>query len=161
MCTKNLGWTWDYRPSCFYVILNLWQFEFYVFELSLNCHLRTYQECKKFSFCINFVQKPGNIFIFFVTQQLIGQAIVTAARELHDETCSDEEFTLTIPFIHVAYDCIEKRLTNFCQLVQAQSDIVTSLREVIPPRETEMVSFLLVLKSNPSIENFMRLKSTL
>ena len=65
MCTKNLGWTWDYRPSCFYVILNLWQFEFYVFELSLNCHLRTYQECKKFSFCINFVQKPGNIFIFF------------------------------------------------------------------------------------------------
>ena len=97
----------------------------------------------------------------FVTQQLISQAIVTAARELHDETCSDEEFTLTIPFIHVAYDRIEKRLTNFCQLVQAQPDIVTSLREVIPPSETEMVSLLLVLKSNPSIENFMRLKLTL
>ena len=96
----------------------------------------------------------------FVTQQLISQAIVTAARKLHDETCSDEEFTLTISFIHVAYDRIEKRLTNFCQLVQAQPDIVTSLREVIPPSETEMVSLLLVLKSNPSIENFMRLNLT-
>ena len=61
----------------------------------------------------------------------------------------------------MAYDRIEKRLANFCQLVQAQPDIVTSLREVIPPNETEMVSLLLVLKSNPSIENFMRLKLTL
>ena len=61
----------------------------------------------------------------------------------------------------MAYDRIEKRLANFCQLVQAQPDIVTSLREVIPPNETEMVSLLLVLKSNPSIENFTKLKLTL
>ena len=157
MWTENLGWTWDYRPSCFYIILNLWQFEFYVFELSPNCHLGTYQKCKKFSFCIIFFRSLVVYSFLYVTQQLISQAIVTAARKLHDETCSDEEFTLTISFIHVAYDRIEKRLTNFCQLVQDQPDIVTSLREVIPPSETEMVSLLLVLKSNPSIENFMRL----
>ena len=116
---------------------------------------------KNFHFVLIFFRSLVVYSFLFVTQQLISQAIVTAARELHDETCSDEEFTLTISFIHVAYDRIEKRLTNFCQLVQAQPDIVTSLREVIPPSETEMVSLLLVLKSNPSNENFMRLKLTL
>ena len=109
---------------------------------------------KNFHFVLIFFRSLVVYSFLFVTQQLISQAIVTAARKLHDETCSDEEFTLTISFIHVAYDRIEKRLANFCQLVQAQPDIVTSLREVIPPNETEMVSLLLVLKSNPSIENF-------
>ncbi|XP_022783821.1 E3 ubiquitin-protein ligase rnf213-alpha-like [Stylophora pistillata] len=92
-------------------------------------------------------------------EQLISQAIVTAARELHDETSSVEEFTLTISFIHVAYGRIEKRLVNFCQLVQAQPDIVTRLREVIPPNETEMVLDAVALeiclsKLKPGAEEF-------
>ncbi|PFX29705.1 E3 ubiquitin-protein ligase RNF213 [Stylophora pistillata] len=84
---------------------------------------------------VHMVQRPT----LLGEEQLISQAIVTAARELHDETGSDEEFTLTISFIHVAYGHIEKRLAYFCQLLQAQPDIVSSLLELIPPNETEMV----------------------
>ena len=75
----------------------------------------------------------------FITLQLISQAIVTAARELHAELDSSDEFVLTIYLIHVVYDRIEKRLGNFCQLVQTQPDIVTRLLQVIPPNESEMV----------------------
>ena len=77
--------------------------------------------------------------------QLISQAIVTASRELHAELESSEEFVLTISLIHVVYNRIEKRLTNFCHLVRAQPDIVTRLLQVIPPNETELVSVLVLL----------------
>ena len=77
--------------------------------------------------------------------QLISQAIVTASRELHAELESSEEFVLTISLIHVVYNRIEKRLTNFCHLVQAQPNIVTRLLQVIPPNETELVSVLVLL----------------
>lgn len=77
--------------------------------------------------------------------QLISQAIVTASRELHAELESSEEFVLTISLIHVVYNRIEKRLTNFCHLVRAQPNIVTRLLQVIPPNETELVSVLVLL----------------
>lgn len=77
--------------------------------------------------------------------QLLSQAIVTASRELHAELDSSEEFGLTISLIHVVYDRIEKRLTNFCHLVRAQPDIVTRLLQVIPPNESELVRVLVLL----------------
>ena len=55
------------------------------------------------------------------------------------ESNFSEEFSLNIPFIHVAYDAVEKRLANFSQLVHAQRDIVSRLLDVIPPNEEEMV----------------------
>ena len=77
--------------------------------------------------------------------QLISQAIVTASRELHAELESSEEFVLTISLIHVAYDRIEKRMTNFCHLVRAQPAIVGRLLDVIPPNESELVRVLVLL----------------
>ena len=83
--------------------------------------------------------------------QLISQAIVTASRELHAELESSEEFVLTISLIHVVYDRIEKRLTNFCHLVRAQPDIVTRLLQVIPPNESELVSASVALYGNTEV----------
>ena len=84
-------------------------------------------------------------FLLF-TLQLISQAIVTAARELHAELDSSDEFALTISLIHVAYDRIEKRLGNFCQLVQMQPDITTRLLKVILPNASEMVRVYMLWK---------------
>lgn len=83
--------------------------------------------------------------------QLISQAIVTASRELHAGLESSEEFALTISLIHVMYDRIEKRLTNFCHLVRAQPDIVTRLLQVIPPNESELVSASVAVYGNTEV----------
>ncbi|KAJ7339580.1 hypothetical protein OS493_005983 [Desmophyllum pertusum] len=104
---------------------------------------------------VHMVHKP----IVPEQEQLISQAIVTAARELHAELDSSDEFVLTIYLIHVVYDRIEKRLGNFCQLVQTQPDIVTRLLQVIPPNESEMVLDAVALqlclsKLEPSAEEF-------
>ncbi|XP_078381354.1 E3 ubiquitin-protein ligase rnf213-alpha-like isoform X3 [Oculina patagonica] len=105
---------------------------------------------------VHMVHKP----IVPEEEKLISQAIVTAAHELHAELDSADEFGLTISLIHVVYnDRIEKRLTNFCQLVRAQPDIVTRLLQLIPPNESEMVLDAVALRlclSNlePSEEEF-------
>lgn len=90
---------------------------------------------------------PSVLFLHYsFFKQLISQAIVTAARELHAELDSAEEFSLTISLIHVVYHRIEKRVANFCQLVRAQPDIVTRLLQVIPPNESELVRVLLFVQ---------------
>ena len=76
---------------------------------------------------------------FLLLLQLISQAIITAARELHAQSHSLEEFSLSIPVIHVAHEAIEKRLSNLSHLIKCQPNIVTNLLRAIPPRESEMV----------------------
>ena len=70
---------------------------------------------------------------------MICQVIVTAARELHGDSHSLEEFSLSIPLIHVVYEVIYKRLANLSRLIEAQPDIMIRLSQVIPQGESEMV----------------------
>lgn len=74
--------------------------------------------------------------------QLVSRAIAAAARERHAESQSTEEFTISIPLIHVVHDLIEKRLANASHLVHAQPDIVARLMQDIPLTESEMVRLL-------------------
>ena len=76
---------------------------------------------------------------FLFLLQLISKAIITAARELHAQSHSSEDFSLSMPIVHVAHDAIEKRLSNLCHLIKCQPNIVTKLLQAIPPRESEMV----------------------
>ena len=71
--------------------------------------------------------------------QLISKAIVTAARELHAQSHSLEDFSLSIPLVHVAHGVIEKRLSNLTNLIKCQPDAVTNLLRDIPSQESEMV----------------------
>ena len=104
--------------------------------------------------------KHAIVILLFILLQLISQAIDTAARELHAESDSVDEFGLTLSLIHVVYDRIEKRLANFCHLVRAQPDIVTRLLQIIPPNESELVSVLRITQlmkcemNFPSITNY-------
>ncbi|KAK2555497.1 E3 ubiquitin-protein ligase rnf213-alpha [Acropora cervicornis] len=79
-------------------------------------------------------------------EELISQAIITAARELHAQSHSLEDFSLSIPVIHVAHEAIEKRLSNLSHLIKCQPDIVTNLLRAVPPRESEMVYDAVALK---------------
>ena len=76
---------------------------------------------------------------FLLLLQLISKAIITAARELHAQSHSSEDFSLSMPAIHVAHQAIEKRLSNLSHLIKCQPNIVTDLLRAIPPRESEMV----------------------
>ena len=77
--------------------------------------------------------------LVFLLLQLISQAIITAARELHAQSHSLEDFSLSIPVVHVAHGAIEKRLSNLSHLIKCQPNIVTNLLRTIPPLESEMV----------------------
>ena len=76
---------------------------------------------------------------FVLLLQLMSQAIITAARELHAQSHSLEDFSLSLPLIHVAHEAIEKRLSDLSLLIKCQPDIVTKLLRAVPPRESEMV----------------------
>ena len=76
---------------------------------------------------------------FLLLLQLISKAIITAARELHAQSHSSEDFSLSIPVVHVAHGAIEKRLSNLSHLTKCQPDIVTNLLQDIPSQESEMV----------------------
>ncbi|XP_068694638.1 E3 ubiquitin-protein ligase rnf213-alpha-like [Montipora foliosa] len=91
--------------------------------------------------------------------ELICQVIITAAREVHAESHSLEEFSLSIPLIHVVYEVIDKRLANLSRLIEAQPDIMIRLSQVIPQGESEMVHDAVALqlclsKLEPSEEEF-------
>ena len=75
----------------------------------------------------------------FLLLQLISQAIITAARELHAQSHSLEDFSLSIPVVHVAHGAIEKRLSNLSNLIKCQPDVVTNLLRDVPSQESEMV----------------------
>ncbi|XP_068694646.1 E3 ubiquitin-protein ligase rnf213-alpha-like isoform X2 [Montipora foliosa] len=91
--------------------------------------------------------------------ELICQVIITAARELHGDSHSLEEFSLSIPLIHVVYEVINKRLANLSRLIEAQPDIMIRLSQVIPQGESEMVHDAVALqlclsKLEPNEEEF-------
>ena len=59
--------------------------------------------------------------------QLICDAVLAAAGQIHQLLYQDEEFELDIPLIHYSYSLIQPRLLNFSELVHAFPDLVEKL----------------------------------
>ena len=58
---------------------------------------------------------------------MIYDAILAAAKQLHQLLYENEEFELDIPFIHYAYSLIKPRLVNFSDLVRAFPHLVKEM----------------------------------
>ena len=67
------------------------------------------------------------MFTIYFLFQLIHDAVITAARQIHQLLYEKEEFQLDIPFIHFTYSLIQARLVNFSELVHAFPEVVEEL----------------------------------
>ena len=59
--------------------------------------------------------------------QLICDAVLTAAGQIHQLLYQNKEFELDVPLIHYSYSLIQARLANFSDLVHAFPDLVEKL----------------------------------
>ncbi|XP_067056125.1 E3 ubiquitin-protein ligase rnf213-alpha-like isoform X2 [Acropora muricata] len=98
-----------------------------------------YGEAAVLHYLHDFVHMVHNPTVPGAEEKLISKAIITAARELHAQSHSLEDFSLSIPVVHVAHGAIEKRLSNLSNLIKCQPDVVTNLLRDIPSQESEMV----------------------
>jgi hypothetical protein len=68
-------------------------------------------------------------------------AVLTAAKQIHQLLSEYEEYELDIPFIHFTYSLIQARLVNFSELVHAFPEMVEEFLELRDPLNGgEMVS---------------------
>ena len=65
--------------------------------------------------------------LHFFFCQLICDAVLTAAGQIHQLLYQNKEFELDIPLIHYSYSLIQARLVNFSELVHALPDLVEKL----------------------------------
>ena len=82
--------------------------------------------------------------VYFIFQ-LISDAVLAAASQLHPSLYENEEFELDIPFIHFTYSLIQARLVNFSELVHAFPDLVKRILTLRDRLDVgEMVSHIFI-----------------
>ena len=80
---------------------------------------------------------------FIFSFQLIYDAVLSAAGQIHQLLYQNEEVELDIPLIHYSYSLIQARLVNFSELVHAFPDLVGELLKLRGRmRVGEMVSHI-------------------
>ena len=85
----------------------------------------------------------------FLSFQLVCDAVLTAAGQIHQSFYQNEEFKLDISSIHYSYSLIQGRLINFSELVHVFPDLVKKLLALRARLDVgEMVSHIYLLAIN-------------
>ena len=72
--------------------------------------------------------------------QLVYEAILSSAREIVTLEDEDDNESIDIALVHVAYSRVQHRLNCFDTLVRVNPDLVARLRETLQGNEPEVVS---------------------
>ena len=88
---------------------------------------------------------------YLSTFQLICDAVLAAARQIHLSLYENEEFELDIPIIHLTYSLIQARLVNVSELVHVFPNLVQrilTLRDRLDVGEMVSPRYLFIIYIN-------------